>query len=769
MMPCRAEAVSQVLAARRLNGAGLFSLSVAAVAVGSGVAFPAFAQSVPENPEARETSAPPEIVVTAQRREENLQDVAIAATALSGEQLEDKAVERIDDLQFAAPALSITDQGLTQSVNIRGIGLSSGSPAVANGVATYYDNIFQPPIITTGLFYDVASVEVLRGPQGTFVGSNSTGGAIFINTVSPTLDGVKGYAKGTYGSYDLFGAEGAVNVPVTDTIAIRAAGLFQRRDSYYDDIGPFANEPGRLNEKAGRIGVLFAPANFRAVAKLEWLDRENGGYAYRPIAGTTFAYDRGADIRTLTYNAPTKGDERGFQGSLEMRYELDGGIVLRSVSGYANKRINNLYDMDAAMTQLPWGGPPNPPPPSATQTQDQFVREREWVQEVNIISPTAGAFDWIVGGYYQQNKIDVDIQQASSNAVAFNPADPTDVIIFQDKTTWGVFGQVGYQLSPQLEVQAGARYSHFKGESAGNVTIGNGSPFFPAGGLMVADLAGSHSDGRMTGKVGLNWTPDDDNLVYAFVARGYKPGGSNGAASEFDPETVLDYEIGWKTSFLDDHLRTQVGAFYMDYKNFQIDAIEPSTGQGGVHNVASATIKGFELQAQAQFGGFGFDGGIAYVHSRLDEFQFVNQRLLGAGQNRGPQCAPGVPSNPPVCFDYTPFIVTAGGGPNLFSPKWSYNFGVQYEFLLAGEATLTPRLNYGHIGGRWTNLLLNPTTDYLPARGLLSGQLTLQVNDWTLEGYGTNLTNKKYISGQFINNEFYGAPREYGLRASVRF
>ena len=112
---------------------------------------------------------------------------------------------------------------------------------------------------------------------------------------------------------------------------------------------------------------------------------------------------------------------------------------------------------------------------------------------------------------------------------------------------------------------------------------------------------------------------------------------------------------------------------------------------------------------------------------------------------------------------------SAGGGPNLFSPKWSYNFGVQYEFLLAGEATLTPRLNYGHIGGRWTNLLLNPTTDYLPARGLLSGQLTLQVNDWTLEGYGTNLTNKKYISGQFINNEFYGAPREYGIRASLRF
>ncbi len=144
---------------------------------------------------AQEDAGVEDVVITAQRREENLQDVAAAATALSGDALQDKGVQRLDDLQFAAPALSISDAGLTQSVNIRGIGLASGSPAVTNGVATYFDGVFQPPIVSTNSFYDIGSVEVFRGPQGTFVGSNSTGGAIFINSRNPELGQVGGYAE----------------------------------------------------------------------------------------------------------------------------------------------------------------------------------------------------------------------------------------------------------------------------------------------------------------------------------------------------------------------------------------------------------------------------------------------------------------------------------------------------------------------------------------------------------------------------------------------
>ena len=188
---------------------------------------PALAQATPGET-AREvpsgTGAQPEpdtfgaIIVTAQRREENLQDVPIAATAFEGDQLEAKAVDAVADLQFAAPSLSITDAGETQSVNIRGIGIASNSPNVSNGVATYIDGLFQPPIVTSIPFYDIATIEVLRGPQGTLVGNNSTGGAIFVNSQNPDVGAVEGYVQAGYGSYDLYEAEGALNVPISDTL-----------------------------------------------------------------------------------------------------------------------------------------------------------------------------------------------------------------------------------------------------------------------------------------------------------------------------------------------------------------------------------------------------------------------------------------------------------------------------------------------------------------------------------------------------------------------
>ena len=268
--------------------------TVAPLALAMALAAPASAQDAP-GAEAGRNDAPPVIIVTAQRREEDLQDVPIAATALSGDQLADKAVERLADLQFAAPSVSITDQGLTQSVNLRGIGIASGSPAVANGVAQYIDGVFQPPIMTASSFYDIATIEVLRGPQGTLVGSNSTGGAIFINTRNPELDETSGYAEGHYGSFNAAGLEGAINLPLAQDLAVRVAGTTRWRDSYYTDIGRFSNEPGALDEQAVRIGLLWEPENFRALAKVEWIDKDTGGYAYRPIAGTTFANSRRGD------------------------------------------------------------------------------------------------------------------------------------------------------------------------------------------------------------------------------------------------------------------------------------------------------------------------------------------------------------------------------------------------------------------------------------------------------------------------------------------
>lgn len=690
-----------------------------------------------------------EIVVTAQRRVENLQDVPIAATAIPGEELRSKAVARLGDLQFASPALIITDTGLTQSVNIRGIGLASGSPQVTNGVATYIDGLFQPPIVTTNSFYDIANVEVLRGPQGTLAGANSTGGAIFVTSRSPMLEKNEAYAEAEFGNYNTQAAQGAINVPLTETFAMRLATNYREHDSYYNDIGPFDNHPGRLDEVSGRIGALWKPGAYQALAKVEIADKTTGGYAYRPVATTPFAtFAAPGGIRNVDYNTPTDTHEHALASSFEQRYETAGGIVYRFVSGYQDKRVRNLFDTDATQAD--------------DQTFDQRVRERQHSEEINVISPSDGPFTWILGGYYQQNKIDVDI------LILGGPV-PVNVEPRNEKTTTGVFAQTNFTLTPRIELQVGGRYSWFESSGVGGVFIGRGLPFFPPGGLQVADTNGEHSDGSATGKVNVNFRLDDNHLLYAFVARGSKPGGFNSSTSEFDPEGVWDYEAGWKATLADGHVRTQLGVFYNRYSDFQFDIRDLTTGQDGTSNLPDATIKGAEAQLQAAFDGFRFDAGVAYVDSELGSLTFVNTRQLPVGIGPlGPQCAAGVASNPPTCFDYAPFLQTTTGGSNLFSPEWTYNVGAEYE-IPVGQYSLTPRLNYAHVGPVYTTLFYSPVTDRLEGRGLLSALLTLQSQVWSVQAYGTNLTDKEYVTGQNGGNAFFGPPREYGVRVRWDF
>jgi iron complex outermembrane receptor protein len=499
-----------------------------------------------------------------------------------------------------------------------------------------------------------------------------------------------------------------------------------------------------------RLGVLWKPGQFQALLKLQLHEQDSGGFAYRPVPNTTFAAFRVGDVRTLSYDAPTSQSEKAFQGSLKLQYEFANGVALTSLSGYQNKRNEYLQDTDASQAPIsPTGG----------FVVDYYARDKQISQELNLISPTDGRFDWILGLYYQHNDITVDYLQLS-------PGLPTAFVPRQERDIWGVFGQGNYQLSEAFELQLGLRYSRVETSGTGAVLLGAGVAGFPPEGLPVADLSGSHEDAKPTGKLALNWTVDGDNLIYAFAARGYKPGGFNSTTSEFAPETVWDYELGWKSTLADGRIRTQVGAFYNDYSDLQIDVLEASTGVAAVQNVGSATIKGVEAQIQGRFGGFGFDASVGYVDSKLSGLTFINTRLLPPGQ-LGPQCPTGTPSTPPFCFDYAPYVTTNAGGPNLYSPKVTYSAGVEYRLDL-GQFSLTPRLNYGYVGSRYNYIAYGPD-DRLGARGLLSALLTLEKGDWRLEAFGTNLTNKTYVSGRSGDNEFYGAPREYGLKLGVKF
>jgi len=743
------------------------------------------AQSTPAKPAATtDVPANGDIVVTAQRRTESLQKVNIAATVVSGDALLEKAVVRQLDIQNIAPGLSIVKAGLTESVNIRGIGLASGSPNVSNGVANYLDGIYQPPIVSTGSFYDIQSVEVLRGPQGTLVGSSSTGGALIINTNRPQLGKLGAHFNVEYGSYNHVGGDAAINLPVSNTLAVRIAGLETNRDSYYNDIGPFANQADKLNEKDGRASLLWKPGHFSAYFKVEAVERDAGGFAWSPIPGTAFNPISQATGQTifpqnapyvLNYNAPTGVFERANIYTAELKYEFPGGLVVRSLTGHMNKRINNQYDSDGTalvnalvpsaneptipVTTKIVGGVSTIPPINGNSTQNQFVREREYSEEIDIISPASKPFNFILGGYFQRNKIDVSIQNyRGGSTIGQAQIDTTN-----NKVVIGLFGQANYRVSKQWELQLGGRYNGFTVNDGGAVVI-------PGPNLNISQVA-RETDHAFSGKAAINFTPNSNTLIYAFAARGYKPGGANpgvapGNPTTFLPETVWDYEFGWKQSFLNSHIQTQIGAYYNDYQNFQQSALNTITGTNNVlFNVASAKIKGVEAQVQARLSGFQFDAGLAYTDSQLSPISIVNNRLLPSNAS-GPQCATGQTTG---CFDYTPYTQTTSNGPALFAPGWTWNAALAYDFKLGHDMRLTPRIQYSYVGSQWGNLFYIPVTDLINAHHLLSATVTLAFDKFKLEGYANNLTEEYYVAGQSGNNQFYGAPREFGVRFSGKF
>lgn len=277
----------------------------------------------------------------------------------------------------------------------------------------------------------------------------------------------------------------------------------------------------------------------------------------------------------------------------------------------------------------------------------------------------------------------------------------------------------------------------------------------------------------------LNWTVNDSNFLYAFAAKGFKAGGFNAGSasfpqSNFAPETVWDYELGWKANFFQDHLRTSVGGFFNNYTNLQVGAFNPITAQASLINTGKSIIKGGEFELHGRFEGLHVDAGAAYVNSRLGAISLVNTEALppGTAAQGLPQCAPG--ATPPGCFDYNPYIVNLSGSQNPFSPEWTFNAGLEYEMPIAASTTLTPRINYSYVGHQWTTLFEEPATDYLGSQGLWSASLTYQHKEWRVQAYGLNLANKIYVTGQTSpgtnpNNEFFGNPRQYGLRAYRSF
>ena len=717
----------------------LWLTTSAAVLLWSSAAHAQTNDTAADEPQAAELG---EVVVTAERRSTNLQTTAVAATVLSGADLENNGVTSLDQLQIAAPSTTVQNFGQGNFFNVRGIGKSEATTAVGVGVITYRDGVASfPGYFQTEPYYDLASLEVLRGPQGTFAGANATGGAVFLTSRNPDFSGINGYIAGQVGNYDQIKMQGAINLPLTETVAARLAFNHEERDSFWDITGPYTGNPGEVDSTSVRASLLWTPNDaLRVLFKTDYNNIDLGGYPADPALSTN-------DPFQITSNGPNVAHDEFLRSSLNVSYVFDNGITLRSITGYQAGTSRFATDLDGTS--------------AGNNTFADKFDEEIFSQEFNLISGDNQRLKWLFGLYYQYDmaSFPATTYPEAEYHIGF-PDGVVDIYLWGDtpKETAAAFGQVSYDFSDRLQLQVGARYAHSTSTNDDVYTT------YPQFGIVLYQDA-EVEDEKLTGKVTLNWKLDDNNFVYAFVATGHKMGGLNAPnlyvpPRDFEGEDLVDYELGWKSTLLGGRLRTQLGAYYTVYENYQVAIGDPEYPQiSSIMNVHGDTVlMGIEASAQAVFGPLSFDVATSISSSELGDFYAADPRIGRTGlcnSETGPA---------------TPNCTNLAGNRQSYAPEFTFNAGVQYVFDFGDGSSLTPRVDFAHIGEAYTTIFNNEALgDKLEDRNILNASLSYANGDWRLTAFSTNLTDQTYIAAINSGLRYAGPPRQYGLVLSKTF
>jgi iron complex outermembrane receptor protein len=676
-----------------------------------------------------------EVLITAERREQNLQDIPISATVLNSAELDRRGITDLNDVQTAAPSVAINVVNRSTFVNIRGVGIAQSAPTSNPGVAFYIDGQLIPHEQFIGqAFYDIASIEVLRGPQGTLTGQNSTGGAVYVRTPAPEYGQYSASFEQTVGNYDWIRSIGAANFGFSDNLALRVAAVYDDRDSFTDNIGPSASQPGNVGLKSGRANLAFrAGERFSGNLRLEYFDWQTDNNAVKNRADAVTS-----DPFTIEEDARSFMDQQGHRKSLELRYALNDGMELRLLSSRQRGKTEDQTDGDRTATALPQ-------PPTTNVGRVAYARTgfKTWLHELNLLSTGEGRVQWVLGGFYMHEGIPVSLLRDNRRTTDFVASNSTIITHAENETKSG-FGQINAFVSDAVELIAGARYS--KDTQYYNRIALPGAPPPPG-----TDLIGPPaSSSEWTGKLGANWHVTDDLMYYLTASKGYKAGGVNLTLNtpNFAPEKNVVYEGGFKSTLLDGRLRVNGSLFHSDYRDIQFSSLFNALPL--TQNAASGKASGAELEITGRFGGWGVNAGLGYLDAEFAQAASIVNTVTNTQQT--------VPK----------------GATLPFSPELTLNAGLDYAFALGG-GTLTPRVQWSHVGGQLATPFPSVVT-IVPSRDLLDLRLTYDHDGrWMVEAFATNVTDKTYIASQIQNSTsatggiIYGAPRQIGLRAKVRF
>ena len=576
-----------------------------------------------------------EIIVTAQKREQNLQDVGISVTAFTGEQLDNLGANNTTDITQQAPGLQLFTY--TPSIivfNIRGVSQNNFIDTLEAPVAVNFDNAYVASMNGIGQqMFDMDRVEVLRGPQGTLFGRNATGGVIQYFTNAPDEEEANGYIKAGAAEYDNFFVEGAVGGALSSNLRGRFAGRWEQADGYTESVTPGVRDTNGKDGFALR-GALQMDVTEDLLVDLkvyysEDNDAPTGGYvAYASKADRETGYSATPEASPITGDVHKHAN--GIEGSLDrevtsvtgqITWDLNEHLQVVSITNYMD--IYKNYYEDAGGGYIP-NFPYNP------------VAETEQITQELRLSGDYDRFRWQLGGYYLDLEI-TGMDFVSGEFVSFLPEGRLDANWNLDSENWSVFGQVEVDLSEQVTLIGGVRYSmDDKQYSLVNSAAGEGAFLDPvtyiAPGEVFFDTAWIPPEfteidyDDWAARVQLDWRPNDDLLVFAAFNRGIKGGNFTTFFSSLDDlqhkeEVLYSYEIGFKRTFPEQAMRLNATGFYYDYKDYQAFGLIAAFPE--IRNTDAEAYGGEIELAWSPADRLDLVAGISFMDSEIDEVPTV--------------------------------------------------------------------------------------------------------------------------------------------------
>ncbi len=624
-----------------------------------------------------------EIIVTAQRREQASQDVGVSLSVIGGEQLDEKGISVVNDLENAVPNMEVDSQfgGGQPQFRIRGIGAREYSSNNASTVGIYVDEVAHPYTVTTqGALFDIARMEVLRGPQGTLYGRNTTGGAVNIITNAPTADFQAGF-NAEYGTFDRFKVEGYVSGQIAPNLLGRLAAVTEQGGAwqYHRDTG---EKLGDLDKSAIRGRLTWDASETVTVdlAATYSIDKSDGrGFRLLgpyTVADGSVTYPKDTAWRItgwgispqlaakagVSTNAKPFRDNDGFDINARIRADL-GWADLTSITAYQTFSRSEFNDWDSTRFH---------------ESNVLFYNDIDvFAQELRLSSNGDGPFNWMVGAHYADESIDGGFYTEFRG----NP-NLIDTAYDQSVSAFGIFTHNSYQVNERLNLIAGLRWeTEERTLKSGGTYVAPNPP--PPAITYDTDL------NEVSGRLGLEYKVTDDALFYASVARGVKSGGfttyNATSATPFKPEIVIAYEAGLKSDLFDRRLRLNGALFYYDYKDQQVQGLEydRDTGRlGKITNVPKSHIMGGEIELTwVPMDGLTISQNIGYKTGEYDEYNAIDGPATDAAN--------------PVDGPWDVIITNDRSGERLAFPKMNYGGAISYDWEMAGWE-LRAETNYNY-------------------------------------------------------------------------